>query len=66
MVKDSPITKIFTACKRENCPNTEFFGPYFPLFRLNTEKYEPKKPRIWTLFTQRFVISILLLDSLVL
>ena len=24
---------------REKCPNTEFFGPYFPLFGLNTESY---------------------------
>ena len=26
---------------REKCPNTEVIsGPYFPLFRLNTEIYE--------------------------
>ena len=25
---------------REKCPNTELFpGPYFPAFRLNTERY---------------------------
>ena len=35
-----------------------FSGPYFPAFRLNTErywnarKYGPEKPRIGTLFTQ--------------
>ena len=28
---------------REKCPNTEFFSsPYFPVFRLNTGKYEPE------------------------
>ena len=25
---------------RENCPYSEFSGPYFPLFGLNTERYE--------------------------
>ena len=29
-----------------------FSGPYFPAFRLNTEKYRPEKLRIWILFTQ--------------
>ena len=29
-----------------------FSGPYFPVFGLNTGKYDQKKLRIWTLFTQ--------------
>ena len=28
---------------REKYPNTEFFGPYFPVFGLNTGKYGPDK-----------------------
>ena len=29
---------------REKCSNTEFFsGPHFPVFGLNTGKYEPEK-----------------------
>ena len=28
------------ATLRENCPNTVLFGPYFPVFGLNTEIYE--------------------------
>ena len=42
-----------TGLLREKCRNTEvFFGPYFPVFGLNTEKYGPEKLRIGTLFTQ--------------
>ena len=29
-----------------------FHGPYFPVFGLNTGKYGPEIPRIWTLFRQ--------------
>ena len=44
-----------------------FFGPYFPLFGLNSkspysvriqENTDQKKLRIWTLFTQCFIIDV--------
>ena len=25
---------------RKKCPNADFFGPYFPAFGLNTDRYE--------------------------
>ena len=39
---------------RKNCPNTEFSGPYFPVFGLNTKIYwgnlgiQSKYGKIWT------------------
>ena len=57
----------------EKYPNMEFFsGPYFPIFRLNTEIYgvhlrtqsiygkktNQKKLRIWTLFTSVDVFKV--------
>ena len=33
-----------------------FSGPYFPVFRLNTEIYGPEKLRIWTLFMHAILV----------
>ena len=40
MYQSSVCRALFTCSSlREKCPNTEFFDPYFPAFRLNTERY---------------------------
>ena len=33
-----------------------FSGPYFPVFRLNTEIYGPEKLRIWALFMHAILV----------
>ena len=39
------ISSNFNITLREKCPNAEHSSS-------NTGKYEPEKPRIWTIFTQ--------------
>ena len=37
---------------RETCPNTEFSGPYIPVFGLNTGKYGPGKTPYLDIFNK--------------
>ena len=40
------LVSLVTFALRKKCLNTEFSGPYFPVFGLNRGKYGPEKLRI--------------------